>query len=84
MIKLDMSLVRVEEPARAHLRAMRGTEPDDDEVADLLDTIADMDNGAMTPHENEMVRTMLDCGLRGTPYFLGRKFTVIKFPEPAS
>jgi hypothetical protein len=82
MIKLDMSLVRDEESARARLRAMRGAEPDDDEVADLLDTIADMDNWEMTPHQNEMVRTMLDCGLRGTPYFLGRKFTVIEFPDP--
>lgn len=80
--KLQMSLIRDEDQARAHLREMHGAEPDEDSVRDLLDLVGDMDSWEVAPHQNEMIGLMLDTGLKATPFLLGRHWTVMKFSEP--
>jgi hypothetical protein len=80
-MKMQMSLVHDEASARAHLRGDDGTEPDDETVKALLETVESMDEWEITPHQNEMVQQMLDLGLKATPFFLGRRWAVVKFPE---
>jgi hypothetical protein len=80
-MKLQMSLVRDEESARAHLRGDDGAEPDDETVQALLDSVADMDTWEIAPHQNDLVKNMLQIGLQASPFFIGRRWAVVKFPE---
>jgi hypothetical protein len=79
--KMQLSLVHDETSARAFLRGDGDTDPDDEMVQELLDTVADMDEWEIAPHQNVHVENMLRFGMEATPFFLGRYWTVIKYPE---
>jgi hypothetical protein len=77
-----MSLIHDEEAARAYLRGKDGIEPDEEMVQALLETVEDMDNWEISPHQSDMVRDMVRVGFQATPFFLGRRWSSVKFAEP--
>jgi hypothetical protein len=80
--KLDWSLIRDEEGARARLRETReGEEPSDEEVAELLDAVSDLDSFEIAPHQNQLVVMALQTAMALVPYLLSRHVTVLRFPE---
>jgi hypothetical protein len=80
--KMQMSLIRDEDTARAYLRRDGKPEPTDEQVRTLLDTISDLDEWEIAPHQNHMIKMMLNIGKEATGFFLGRFFAITKFPEP--
>jgi hypothetical protein len=80
-MKMELSLIHDEEAARAYLRGEDGPEPDEASVRELLDLVNDMDSWEVAPHQSNMVRDMLNLGLEASPYFFGRHWAVLKFPE---
>ena len=63
-MKMQLSLVHDERSAQAWLRREGGADPDPEMVNSLLVSVAELDHLEFVPHQNEMVREMLDLGLR--------------------
>jgi hypothetical protein len=79
--KMEMSLITDEGRARGFLERRGGTPPTEQEVADLLEFVANLDDVEVSPHQNTMVHDMLRVGFGMTPYFLNRHWVVLRFPE---
>lgn len=81
MMKMQLSLIDGPEAAHAHLAGPSGEQPEPEMIEALLEVVDDLDSFEFVPHQNEMVRNMLDFGLQAAPFFLGRLWSVVKFPE---
>lgn len=81
LMKMQLSLIHDEAAARAYLSDDDGSDADAESVKSLLDTVDELDDLEFVPHQNEMIRNMLDFALQATPFFLGRFWAVVKFPE---
>ena len=82
MYKLDLSLGRSAEYARARLRGNLGREPTDEEVADIVELATDVDDIEVVPHQSNLVKLMLDNALAMFPFLIQRRYTVFAFNEP--
>lgn len=79
-MKSMLSLITDEAKAARYMRDC-GIEPTDDNVADLLDQIANLDDVEIIPSQSTAVADMLDHALRLVPVFGMRSLVVIKFDE---
>ncbi len=83
-IKMELSLWRTPNVARSHLRERLGREPLEQEVCEVVDAIAEMneDDIEFVPHQNDFIGIMLDSGQAMFPHVLRRSFSVMHFAEP--
>lgn len=81
--KMDLSLAANPEAARARLRENLEREPTNAEVADLVEAANDLDSFEVVPHQNDLVKHMLDMALSIYPHLLRRHYVMVRFAEPA-
>lgn len=79
-IKMQLSLVRDEASAHQFLQDWRGERATDAEARDLLRSLGDLDDLELVPHQNDLVRQMLDMGLRISTLLHARHWAVVKYP----
>lgn len=79
-IKMQLSLVHDEASAHNFLEDWHGTAATDTEAGNLLDSIGELDNTELVPHQNELVVQMLDLGLRTSSLLLVRNWAIVKCP----
>jgi hypothetical protein len=80
--KLDFSLAADPNVAAAGLRERLGREPTEAEIAAVVDAATHVNElDEMIPEQTHFVGAMLDCGLMAYPYFLKRRYLVVRFPE---
>lgn len=79
-IKMQLSLVQDEASAHRFLEEWHGEAATDSEARELLDSIDELDDIELVPHQNEFVMQMLDLGLRTSTLLLARNWAVVKCP----
>lgn len=79
-IKLQLSLVQDEASAHRFLEEWRDDRATDAEARDLLRSLGDLDDLELVPHQNDLVRQMLDMGIRISTLLLARYWAVVKYP----
>ena len=83
LFKMDATLVRSHDGARARLRQNLGREPSDKEVADVVEQVnAISDDVEFVRHQNDYIKMMMDGAMAMFPHVLRRTFSVMHFPEP--
>ncbi len=80
--KLNFSLAREPEVARARLRGEDAKEPSESDVQELIQLAGDLDDIEITPHQNDLVKIMLDSGVEIGRLLLDRHILLLRFPEP--
>jgi hypothetical protein len=81
--KLDLLPMSDPAVAAARLRELKGREPTDDEVADLVDLALHVNElDEVDLGQSHFVGAMLDVGLMSFAHLMSRRYLVVQFPEP--
>lgn len=80
--KLDLSLVANAEDARARLQENLGRMPTEDEVRELVEAVNDLESFEVVPHQNDLVKQMLDSSTHIYPLLIQRHVALFRLPDP--
>lgn len=80
--KLDLSLAADREVARSRLQHNLGRAPTESEVEDIVEAANDLESFEIGPHQNDLVKQMLDLSTFIYPYLLQRHLALFRVHEP--
>lgn len=80
--KLDLSLAATPDAARARLEQNLGRPPTDIEVSELVEAANDLESFEVVPHQNDLVRHILDVSTYIYPALATRHIAVFRLDEP--
>ncbi len=83
LLKLDLSLAANPDVARDRIRANLDREPTDEEVEEAVHAATHLDEFEIGPHQNDLIKLMLDSALAMVPHLAQRLYLVMRFPEPS-
>lgn len=80
--KLDLSLAANREAARARLRRNLRRTPTESEIDELVEAATDLESFEIVPHQNDLVKRMLDLSTFIFPHLLQRHLALFRLEDP--